>query len=74
MTSVMPAPRAVGGVEQTLAAIQKGQQLAGHYPDAEDMERARRILEGELTPEAARAEVRESLAQLVEQERVARRR
>ncbi|MBW3068119.1 MULTISPECIES: hypothetical protein [Actinomyces] len=51
-------------VEQSLALIEKGQQLAGHFPDAEDMGRARRILTGELSPEAARAEVRDALARL----------
>lgn len=56
-------------VEQSLALIEKGQQLAGHFPDAEDMDRARRILTGELSPEDARAEVRASLARLSERAR-----
>lgn len=56
-------------VEQALAAIEKGQQLAGHFPDAEDLDRARRILTGELSPEAARAEVRESVARILAEER-----
>jgi hypothetical protein len=44
-------------VEQGMALVEKGQQLAGHYPDAEALDRARRILEGTLSPEDARAEV-----------------
>ena len=44
-------------VEQEMALVEKGQQLAGHFPDAEALGRARRILEGTLSPEDARAEV-----------------
>ncbi|MBF4595634.1 antitoxin VbhA family protein [Curtobacterium flaccumfaciens] len=44
-------------VEQEMALVEKGQQLAGHFPDAEALARARRILEGTLSPEDARAEV-----------------
>lgn len=44
-------------VEQEMALVEKGQQLAGHFPDAEALGRARRILEGTLSPEEARAEV-----------------
>lgn len=55
-------------VEQSLALIEKGQQLAGHFPDAEDMEAARRILTGEVTAEEARAEMNEKLARIVAEE------
>lgn len=44
-------------VEQTMAMIEKVQQLGGHFPDAEALGRARRILEGTLTYEQARAEI-----------------
>lgn len=44
-------------MEASLAEIEKGQQLAGHYPSAEAMDRARRILTGEITYEEARAEL-----------------
>jgi hypothetical protein len=44
-------------VEQEMALVEKGQQLAGHFPSAEALGRARRILEGTLSPEDARAEV-----------------
>lgn len=40
-------------VDQTMAMIEKSQQLAGHFPDAEALGRARRILNGELTAEQA---------------------
>lgn len=44
-------------VDQEMAMIEKGQQLAGHFPDAEALGRARRILEGTLSADDARAEV-----------------
>ncbi|MDH6238222.1 hypothetical protein [Cryobacterium sp. CG_9.6] len=59
-------------VEQALAVIEKGQQLAGHYPSAETMARARQVLTGEVTPEAARAEMHRALARIVDEEREAR--
>jgi len=40
-----------------LVEIDKGQQLAGHFPSEEALDRARRILIGEMTPEQARAEI-----------------
>lgn len=44
-------------VEQEMALVEKGQQLAGHFPNEEALGRARRILEGTLSAEDARAEV-----------------
>jgi len=44
-------------VEQEMALVEKAQQLAGHFPDAEALGRARRILEGTMTEDEARAEV-----------------
>ncbi|WP_241987487.1 hypothetical protein [Cryobacterium sp. MDB2-33-2] len=44
-------------VDQTMAMIEKGQQLAGHFPDAEALGRARRLLEGELTVAEGYAEL-----------------
>ncbi|WP_420367096.1 hypothetical protein [Curtobacterium sp. L1-20] len=44
-------------VEREMALIEKAQQLGGHFPNAEALGRARRILEGTLTVEQARAEV-----------------
>ena len=40
-----------------LVEIDKGQQLAGHFPSAEALDRARRILIGEITPDEARVEI-----------------
>lgn len=34
-----------------------GTQLAGHFPDAEALERARRVYTGETSADAARAEI-----------------
>lgn len=44
-------------VEQEMALVEKAQQLAGHFPDAEALGRARGILEGTMTEDEARAEV-----------------
>jgi hypothetical protein len=44
-------------VEQEMALVEKGQQLAGHFPNEEALGRARRILEGTLSAEDARAAV-----------------
>lgn len=52
-------------VERSLALIEKGQQLAGHYPDEVDLTLARSILTGEVSPEDARKQVNEEIADLV---------
>ena len=44
-------------VEQGMALVEKAQQLAGHFPNAEALGRARRVLEGTTTENEARAEV-----------------
>jgi hypothetical protein len=44
-------------VEMLMAEIEKGQQVAGHFPSEEVLDRARRTLTGEITPQQARAEV-----------------
>jgi hypothetical protein len=56
-------------VEQAMAVIEKGQQLAGHFPSAETMARARQVLTGEVTPDAARVEMHKALARIVAEER-----
>lgn len=56
-------------VMRSLALIKKGQQLGGHQPSAQDLDRARRILAGELSPEDARVEVQTALQALVDDER-----
>ena len=45
-------------LENTMAEIEKGQQLAGHFPDAEALDRARRVLTGDVSAEDAREEIR----------------
>jgi hypothetical protein len=40
-----------------LGAIKKIQQLAGHFPSEEALDRARRILTGEITSAEALAEI-----------------
>ena len=44
-------------VDGELAMIEKAQQLAGHFPDAEALDRARRVLEGRTAPAEAYAEL-----------------
>jgi hypothetical protein len=60
---------AAADVSRHLALIEKGQQLAGHFPNGSDLDGARRILSGELAPDAARAEMHDALAALVAAER-----
>ncbi|MFV0428253.1 MAG: hypothetical protein ACK5KO_02315 [Arachnia sp.] len=52
-TTIRPAV----DVDGELAMIEKAQQLAGHFPDAEALDRARRILDGRTTPADAYAEL-----------------
>ncbi|CAH0150046.1 hypothetical protein SRABI98_00752 [Microbacterium sp. Bi98] len=56
-------------VRRALAAIQKGHELGAHQLTHEDLDRARRILTRELTPEAARTELDAALKALVDDER-----
>jgi hypothetical protein len=44
-------------VEQGMALVEKAQQLAGHFPNDEALSRGRRVLEGTMTEDEARAEV-----------------
>lgn len=44
-------------VEQALALIEKGQQLAGHFPDDDALSRARAVFSGESTEAEAIAEL-----------------
>jgi hypothetical protein len=44
-------------IDQATALVEKAQQLAGHFPSEEAMTRGRRILEGTLTEDEARAEI-----------------
>lgn len=44
-------------VNQAMAAVEKAQQLAGHFPDEEALTRTRRVLTGEVSYKEARAEI-----------------
>ena len=44
-------------VEQVMAEVEKGHQLAGHFPSREALNRGRRVLLGETTEEQAYAEL-----------------
>lgn len=56
-------------VRQALAAIEKGHQLEGQQPSASAMDRARRILTGELSPEGARLEMQIAIQKVIDRER-----
>lgn len=56
-------------IRRALALIEKGQQLGGHQPDTESLDRARRILTRDLSPEDARIELDAALQALVDRER-----
>lgn len=56
-------------VEQALAVIEKGHQLAGHFPSEAMMDRARRVLDGRLSAADAEAEMNDALARIVSRER-----
>jgi len=42
---------------RSIAMVEKGQQLAGHFPDDEALARARQVLDGTRTEDDALAEV-----------------
>jgi len=44
-------------VGRMMAEVEKGHQLAGHFPDGEALERARRVYTGETSAYAARVEI-----------------
>jgi hypothetical protein len=44
-------------IDREVAVIDKGQQLAGHFPSADALGRARRVLEGTLSQADAYAEL-----------------
>lgn len=56
-------------IEQGLAVIEKGQQLAGHFPSEVMMDRAHRVLDGRLTAADAETEMNAALACIVSRER-----
>nr|WP_201471368.1 hypothetical protein [Microbacterium hydrocarbonoxydans] len=56
-------------VERAVAMIEKGHQLEGQQLDAETLDRAKRILTREISPDEARIELRDALQAIVESER-----
>lgn len=44
-------------VDRLMAEVEKGQQLAGHFPDTEALERGHRVYTGETSIDDARAEI-----------------
>lgn len=52
-----------GDVAEAMAQIEKGQQMAGHFPNKEALERARRILTGEMTRDEAITEIKAKYVQ-----------
>jgi hypothetical protein len=50
-------------IDTRMVDIEKGQNLGFHYPDADALGRARRILTGEITLEEAHAEIMEKYAE-----------
>lgn len=56
-------------VEHALAAIEKGHQREGQQPSLRALERARRILSGELSAGDAEIEMRDAVNEIVGRER-----
>ncbi|MEV7608527.1 hypothetical protein AB0N61_03495 [Microbacterium sp. NPDC089320] len=56
-------------MKRALAAIDKGHQLEGKQLNARDLDRAQRILKGELSPAEARVELKEALEVVIDNER-----
>ncbi len=57
-----PEPRVTAAapkidVDEAMAKIEKAQQLAGHFPDEDALDRARRILTGQTSSAEAYAEL-----------------
>jgi hypothetical protein len=57
MSPISPSTLTEAQKQGILAAAEKGQQLAGHFPDATAIDRLRRMLDGAITVEEAWAEV-----------------
>lgn len=55
-------------VERALAAIEKGHQIEGKQPSASALDRARRVLTGELSPEDARLEMDAAIRAIADRE------
>lgn len=64
IAAVVPGLERPIDVENVMAEIEKGQQLAGHFPDADALARARRVLVGEISEEDAMREIRQAFHQV----------
>jgi predicted Zn-dependent peptidase len=51
------APLTEDEIDSLMAQVEKGQQLAGHFPSEEDLAQAKRVLLGEITLEESFAEI-----------------
>ncbi|AJW80470.1 hypothetical protein [Clavibacter michiganensis] len=56
-TKITQSSAPTADVEQGMALVEKAQQLAGHFPNEEALGLARRVLEGTMTGDEARAQV-----------------
>lgn len=68
MRTMDSQPLTPAEVRRALALIDKGHLLEGQQVDATSLDRARRVLTGELGPEEARIEVDAALQALVASE------
>lgn len=57
MSGTVASPEDDLDIDQEMAMIEKSQQLAGHFPDGEALNRARRVLTGQITVEQAYSEL-----------------
>lgn len=58
--TMSPSPKRVlteDEIDARLAEVTKGQQLAGHHPDSDALDRARRLLTDKITVDEAYAEI-----------------
>lgn len=51
------SPMSAERVERLMVEVEKGQQVAGHFPSARALDRARRVLVGTITPAEAFTEI-----------------
>jgi len=52
-----PDQRRAAAVDNAMACIEKGQQLAGHFPNPQALDRARRVVDGTTSAEDAYREL-----------------
>ena len=57
-SDIRTEPDLAAWTDEIMAEIEKGQQLADHFPSKEALDRGRRVLVGELSISDARQELR----------------